>query len=1800
MMKSVVLIYSFIFLVLSGCIAAPKNTRKSTTGSATTTTTTTSTNSPTFASDEKLYWFSSSKTVGTITINKNNLNTYYLRGSLIHNFLNSTNSSGVYNYKKQYCLIGNFSSGIYKQVRVRAIPITTTTSTATERMLRIDFPVESDNYAACAKSTIDSTGFAGAAYSLNTVCTSCSGKVTTSNLKLFTINTTTSSLDSIDAAKLTTSSILLQVDLDSNSTTDSASCTNSACSAKGFDCCIEGQCVKDASLKTNASSSADYSQAMSEYNSNPLSFINWPNVFNICSNIAHSPPTSSNSSSTSAGALTTAAERVAAYMKSWYCMEDVSAGTGYSRCFGTTVNGNSTAYEEVRYSLAKACGCTAAQSQMDAKCPNWTVKPLYKNSVQTDENINDFYCYTPIVESQVGSITNLNVSVSARSAPHRFFSEAGDNYDSILGLATTIKQEGDDFYYQDEATKTGPQNGQYNFNSILGRMVVDLSKTAPAKMVTVELGKTYIISATSGYFTPCQLCAKDSWFQSFFAHPNSQKGLGLQYSGYSTTRDAFGNNDTLGNYEDTHFGRACYLPPTMIPLSHQKNSNVQTQRLSRLKTQSAFFINGYQKDWFGFNQGALIGSFDGVTWFGVGSGRRITASSTKLFLAFNAPFLDLATKTDTIVNIIPDSGSNTAPNVDFDPDLGPKDPLQGTAATCQRFHQCVTDAECINQLGWEYVCADVSQMKTTWPVFDSNGNEIKNQEKKATLFDILANTISTTYTKRCVYRGAGAPCKKDFSVLDSGNPNGFNETYRKSLTCAPNFYCASLSSTKFNEELARSPNEMDNIFFGMDANVLGRPLNYVTANKALPDEAVSNITYNGTAALNLSSEASDLGICRPGKGHISSYSESKMVLAHSTADSQKRTDYISQIGSCDSNQAGDSRVLNCPVIGSDNNLIDYKTDHTIYAKQQNMCGGEAKHTSTFISGFKSIESLSLANTSSVPSPTMVLDACLRRAGSICHTDLDCGPNSMHETLANSLNLAYFGGTEAERSYWAETLICGQAEAQPLKSDAKYFSYQLANNRCCREVGKDFTMYTKGDATFIKDQTTTGATTLDTTKFTVEDPTATNRYSRYIIAPSAWHYYSSVDGTEHDDQEIVPQIPLSTQATIHEPTAQQWQVVNETGSKTCCGGGWIRKFADGTHTWPIKNRLTIDTSNFSCLNFRSPLTDATFSSTYSSNLFSGLVGSSNGPSSTKIVSSQSYSKESDLFCKSPADGGCMQIPFKDSANFTIATPDTYFPGDSVWIDTESGDNEAGDLTGTIYSRVDTTPTEDPSASTTWTQRLNVDTPYAPIANVHIDRLDEYQGQALNFIWSSKVGYSTHFYLPTYISWNGVVGSASTTYNATEITNVGSSIANIYIKYVFDSESGKKPMVQRITQYVVTDNQRCIDAVAKTSAQTGYAVSGDNLTAGGDSAAWCIVSDAKTGNRPVVVVRADTTTGGTYDGWKYAGVIIDYKPLEYQLGSYTTDNPANLTITGKKVAVPGNAQYYLTKLARLELLGIPQITYEPIYCSNDHNKLIPGIYKTTTLSPLTSRSEFTSQSYSYSDFDPIESYNSDSSVNDAEQAYTVSGRTVYYGNYENRFVYQNKIAYDPIFSSKDFTCCTPLGKTPKNGTASCCSGYSVTKNNVTKCMLPTGTDINVYFNKFVSNEGVGADQPGGGLISAYITDSDGDGINDISPAVANDNIDFNPFTGEPKYRDSTFKKLYTLGTNYCASGKVASGAIFGSFPPEPFSGSYTSVSSTEYTYPTSIVDSIIDSDPNDPNVGKIMFDQGFRWNNHYYCK
>lgn len=1667
-------------------------------------------NDPTFSTSDDIYWYSNKKIEGAITINQDTKSVIYLRGSKVHSYLGSDSLNNLV-----YCLVINFqSANLVDQLRLRAIPISFNNllTNSVEQLLRIDVPYTTDNQTACS-GTVDTAG-ATVAYSPVNLCTTCSNIYTATSVRLYTsTNNTISDLSIVPQADLDVSSLSLRVDASSSQLSTTGNCTNGICQAQGYDCCLDGQCVKDGSMRPNASTHSDYQQAISEVSQDSSNFRNWPSIYFICSNTVYATPTPT----TTPDAQATADAFLEQAKKDYYCLEGAKETVpDYTQC---TPNGDYDSYILVRNDVWDRCGCEAdpnADPPQGAEdlCPDFGLKTI----TDVNSNILEVVCDIPDPGLEPTPFQNLEVNVSTHSAPHRFFRADNGNWvDDIAALPETDKNaelngtpvsEGTAFYYSNDSGKTEPENGQFNMNSILGQMSLELNETLPATVVDIEHDQTYILHTISGYYTPCPQCARDSWFDTFTSMPPSQLGVGLRANGYSSTRDAYNDNTTYGNYEDTIFGRACWIPPTMIPWSHKRHTNVQTQRLNRLATQAAYYVNGYQRDWFGFNKGAVIGSFDGVRWFAIGSGRRVISTSNKLFLAINDSFLDLSEKNTMIVSITSDLGNNIAASYDFNDQIDMTDSRVNQAGTCQYWHQCTKDSDCIAQLGWEYVCANITKYRTNWPNFNSDAEEIaNNQIDRASFYTILQSGLPTgTATKRCVYRGAGALCKRDYSTIT-------DDEHRKLLTCAPNFYCADLDNSVFNDQIVRTPNAIEMFMFGQESDFLGRPLNYVKAQESLSEDIKDNIKDN--AAIFASNETNDFGLCRPGK----SVTYTTHLDQHKYADIRYRTDFISQVGGCNSSSTTVlGRVHSCPVFEEDTENEEYgnyvlsPTDTDDYHRQ-NMCGTESQYVEDvglYTSTFKDIEAEPIPSLNSLITPMLAQDACLRRAGTFCHTDLDCGPNKLHSQQAEYYGNAYFGGTAAEAQYWREYLVCSQGDEAPIITSGYVWDYDIKKNRCCRAAGQDFTMYTQGNDTLIPDYNLAGDNTnLLVNQLPYEGPSIDGRYSRYsVVAPL-------VDSASGSSGPYFATPKVETGTT---PTPYQWKTLQETGKKNCCGTGWVRKFASGSNNWETSYRnLSIDVSNYACLNYRS-----------------SFPFIHENPDDIFTVTAN-LNKGQDKLCLKPTELGCIQYPIYSVENFELVYPI--------------------DLVDTDFF-IDTTPL-DPltSGGGTIKHGYGRNAPYQPVAySYYFDQW--WQDEKGPYTIFLGIDYDTvSFYLPSYIS-----ASVDKDGSNLHIEN----IVSVYIRYYDDDGLiGESEAVHNCDSTGLGCNNTAGGVINSTTGDPWV-----NLCPG----TYCLARDhVSTGGEHVLMhVRAN------YDAWAYtyAGVEITFVPVNYP-GHYFNNNGTAQLDSSRDALESGNALYYLTKLGRLELLGIPQIFYEPIYCSSDKSQMVDGIFNTS--SPT--RSDFEDASFSFQ-------YNG--------QAFPGSDKRynlwdIYYPNEEpqsndgsnsnGNIVFQDKVQLGQIFSGHEFKCCIKLGN-PTSSASKCCSNYSVPvaeeESTVEYCRLPPRTNLNVYFNRFVSSEGVGADEPGGGF-----TDDD-----------------FVPETGELKLRNSTYNKLTAMGASYCYAGQIRKGGAFGKFYGEPNSGYFTQEGDPEDGRIFSIVDSNFDSD--DDENGTLYYIHGFRWNHHYYCQ
>jgi hypothetical protein len=1752
--RKILNIFIILFtLTLYSCVESGSSGKRKSSGSQTTT------QEGTVAGPEDdldIYWYYDGlKIPGTVTINQDIQTVAYLRGSTVHDYLNTSE-----NYKEKYCLAMSYNVGITNNMlKVRAVPISITnfSTNSVERLFRVDLTEDFVNEKQCdgvvplynVSGKQDNITAKRPVYKPQDLCTNCFSTFTSSNTSLYkVVNNTINEFSRVTSQTPITRELNLAINPKNLATDPVANCSNSECNSKGFDCCLDGQCVKDAAVKPNISTaSASYIQSQAEIAVDPLNFLKWPEVYFICPNIVRPTPPIT----TPPDPNEEADKIFQALLKQYNCLEGAKT-SDYTSCEPTFDVGS---FEAIREDVWDECGCEAVGAERLTKCPDFGLKVIKDSG----DVITQVLCDNPPTETGPAPTQYLNVPVSVRSIPHRFYDTTGKRWDDLSEIKIpNVIQEGQTFTYTDQVSKSDPTKTQFSMNAVLGSVNLNLTSAVPAKVLRVEFDQSYVISVNSGYYTPCPQCADDAWFTTFKSKPNSYNGTGLQSSGYTTSRDSYGNNLSNGNYEDTIFGRACWLPPTMIPLTHKKNSNLIAQRSNRLLTQAALYINGYQRDWFGFNQGALIGSFNGVNWFAIGKSRRITSTSEKLYLAVNAPFADLADKTDLLINVVTDQGGGTAPDYDYDPNLAINDARQNQGGSCQENHMCNVDSDCVQKLGWEYRCADIGKHKSYWPIHDLVANEKENDEQESLNFAaIISGGRASSDSRRCVYRGNGSLCLTDKNTITES---------AELFTCAPNFYCASLTSDSFNTELVRSPSEISNILFGQEANVLGRPKDYLEGSESASLEATLKVQADGTLIVDDSTPKSStiidqiahntslyntidrnqLGLCRPGKD-IAQSTQEEMQTAK---DNLGRTDFINQISSCDSsNTTYKNRARACPVF---NSIGDYGDPNVDLPHLQNMCGAPALST---IGGeeksiFFEIESDSLRTLTDLIQPKVAKDACLRKPGAYCQTDLDCGPNKLHAQTALLYDKTHFGGTSAEQKYWQEYLVCGQAQNKPSFTDASFASYDMTQNRCCRETGKTITMYTETSSTKVSPSITDSfglnANPFRTTASATDDvtPTTLGRYSRYSVVEhdnSASSYAPSIPGTTPTPVFNTPKVEYQTVGhdALITNSRYQWKTMNETAQRTCCGRGWVRKFADGTNDWTKRDRLSINPVDFACLNTKSNLPFVS------------------DPESELDLSSGTYYSEYSRLCAAPADNnGCIQNPIIKSEAFEIIPPSI-----------ESGQ----------VLVLSTLPDEDPTSSGTLIQinSLSVDTPYLPTPFSNSAGATD---GPFNYLQSSTFGkQSISIVLPAYIS--AIVDSS----------NHIKSKGLMYFKTIKVTAGDERTF---------TLDHESVAYVDRGTGNTLELPVDANLECSSNApgfwppvSSWCL----QFLNNKVIVKISNTREATANDSASVTALDpsddFDYGVIEigFVRQSLINQTAGSNLPTETTASEPGNDLYYLTKLAKLELLGIPQIYFEPVYCNSNREKLVPGIYKddnaTKSMVELNGTAEwftYPTSPGSQRGYDHIYENGSIGSISAEFDPNNVSIPTSTGARSNISVTHAEGIARAPIWSDNEFMCCLNLGAETDDA-GLCCSGFAVDGDTATDpdakktCKLPIGTNLHLYFNKFVSGDGMGIDQPAGGLTED----------------------DFVPETGEIQMNNDALGKVRALGAEYCSSGEVRGGAAFGYFYAEPNTGNYYQNGDLEDSTMWSIADSNLDFDEAN-DTGFVRFLDGFRWNHHVYCK
>jgi hypothetical protein len=799
---------------------------------------------------------------------------------------------------------------------------------------------------------------------------------------------------------------------------------------------------------------------------------------------------------------------------------------------------------------------------------NCNLAPVISNN-----QVSDFNCVYPQPNIPEPPLQQV-VYVSGKNIPNRYFDENGVSWDDTT-FNSAPKQEGREFLYtSNNVNQPNNVTNYVGFNEIYGSFAKQATSARPPRRVTVKKDRTYDIFVDSGGFSSCDNCGNDPYtpLQRLFPQNFASRAGGYVPDLFNSKRIG---STGLYRADDLLFGRACFVPATMIPWSHAEDSNIHNQRRKRLATQHFMFANGYQRDWYGFDYGSLIGSFDGVKWFSIGNQRRIKASSSKLFIAVNAYFGD-RTIDNTFKVVVNEavSAANSGSFINHD--------SMSDGAECQKSHFCSNDDDCISQLGYDYTCKVVTTMTTPWPNFDAAGNEILGSEVR-NLSAILGG--ANGQQRRCVYRGKGATCSLDLASM-TPTVNGTNEPGYNA--CSNNNYCARVdNSNRFNTSIARfasSPVSQNLLItgsptrdtVGQGARLIGRPLNFYGSDAVTKVQATEWGLPNIDSFRNhLLNELSIPGLCVPGRDIANSdtYLQAQIRVPNATdREAADRVFGVGPAGKIANLGLTSPKILSmCPATHN-GNYIHHLIGENL-ATSAYLDAAIRQNTTSTILNMSEYAALSLFNT--VPGTTGVTgtsaitkigvqhNACMRNPGARCFSDMECAPNDFIATKMKTIsNWGSFTNNPAEKAHWTEELICGNPEPAELFGNILNPSFDVKENHCCRETGKTMKVFTQPDQStnFLN------CTGSDVAIAGVNIPlNSANRNPRnnviYDVAsclasppPGKFPALVSPNGTTL--------MPLSR-------LARQYETLDKMNSRMCCSGNWVRSFAPengGGHRW----------------------------------------------------------------------------------------------------------------------------------------------------------------------------------------------------------------------------------------------------------------------------------------------------------------------------------------------------------------------------------------------------------------------------------------------------------------------------------------------------------------------------------------------------------------------------------------------------------------------------------------------------------
>ena len=767
------------------------------------------------------------------------------------------------------------------------------------------------------------------------------------------------------------------------------------------------------------------------------------------------------------------------------------------------------------------------------------------------------------------------IFLDSKTVPHRYYDEEGVYQKEIN--SGTPPQEGKAFKYE-KGDLLRPNNlkDYVGFNEIYGSFDPLETSARGAREVSLKKGKSYDIYVNKGVFSSCFFCGTDYYSQLIKIFPESFQARGGGYRPDQGTSEPF--QSSTYRKDDLLFGRACWLPATMIPWTHRGEFDGQRQRLNRLAAQHFLFANGYQRDWYGFDYGSVIGSWDGVNWFAIGNQKRIKAKGFKLFLAVNAYFGDLTQSSALSMTIqetvqTPSSFSENREQVN-------------EGIECRQFHQCQTDRDCITQLGWEYSCESIASLSSSWPSFDSHGLELPNVERIINLRSEFGE--STGGVKRCLYRGRGALCEPNYDLGDE-NRSYSGSSKRALHHCSYNHYCQSFidgsaahlfntkisrygKSIKQKNQLAQEGDELYDTF-GLHVPIVGRPFEW-QGTDPVPDFIRSLFFKNKVKAL-----------CLPGRNP----STNTFLENHGAKPEPSFLgDKVNGIGMTTRGYGSDEYLSSCSILDKDGHYL-YKNRPANTSLNQSEIQSLAAQQAVGTNALSLFEAPAMTGSEiiknfeseSIEEVFLQENRCLRAPGSPCFSSMDCASNSYiagklaslddkDSTLFNILN-------PYEIRFWKEELVCAQA-ARPEEED-----FDLKKNRCCRETEKSLSI---GHATVSLG----GNFDVHTGAIPGLMGVPLNNRRRYHRISTVWDLMNNHPNSYPILQGApVDSCPLPGSTCQRGSLLQnQFNTFSAIGDRTCCSGHWVREFNreenGGGHHWEPAKLQSIPKDSLRCLNW----------------------------------------------------------------------------------------------------------------------------------------------------------------------------------------------------------------------------------------------------------------------------------------------------------------------------------------------------------------------------------------------------------------------------------------------------------------------------------------------------------------------------------------------------------------------------------------------------------------------------------------